>query len=198
MSAVVAPRPNAPQTLRNLGAQLTSLWLPAVAWRLARCGRSGLIGLALLGASAVFLLSTLLPTLDEVRRLRVDLIDAKTHAAKTPPHGVSAPAREFGSLPVRTDIPQVLGVLLKQADAAQLRIDTAKYELSATRAGGLLRYQLSFPIDGPYPNVRRFLDSTLDALPMLAIDDLAIARKAIGDSAVEAQLRMTIFTRGAP
>ena len=116
MSAVVAPRPDAPQTLRNLGAQLTSLWLPAVAWRLARCGRSGLIGLALLGASAVFLLSTLLPTLDEVRRLRVDLIDAKTHAAKTPPHGVSAPAREFGSLPVRTDIPQVLGVLLKQAD----------------------------------------------------------------------------------
>jgi hypothetical protein len=198
MSAVIEARPNAAQALRKLGSQLTSLWLPVVAWQLARCGRSGLIGLALLGASAVFLVSTLLPTLDEVRRLRADVIDAKAHAAKAPPPGVSAPARALGSLPVRTDMPQVLGVLLAQADAAQLRIDTAKYELSATKARGLLRYRLSFPIEGPYPNVRRFLDSTLDALPMLAIDDLSIARKAIGDGAVEAQLRMTIFTRGAP
>jgi hypothetical protein len=198
MSAVIEARPDTVQTLRKLGARLTSLWLPAVAWRLARCGRSGLIGLALLGASAVFLVSTLLPTLDEVRRLRVDVIDAKAHAAKAPPPEVSTPARAFGSLPARTDMPRVLGVLLAQADTAQLRIDTAKYELSATKAGGLLRYRLSFPIVGPYPNVRRFLDSTLDTLPMLAIDDLSIARKAIGDGAVEAQMRMTIFTRGGP
>jgi hypothetical protein len=187
-----------PRTVRRLGAQLTNVWLPGLSWWVGRTGRPGLAGLALLGASAVFFFSTHLPVAGEVLRLRSDLTEAEERAARSPPPTLNEPARALRSIPARTEMPQVLGTLLKQADAAQLSIDTAKYEISATKAGALVRYRLSFPIDGPYPNVRRFIDSTLIAIPALAIDDLSIARKSIADQNVEAQVRMSIFTRSTP
>jgi hypothetical protein len=35
-------------------------------------------------------------------------------------------------------------------------------------------------------------------MPAVALRDLAIDRKSIGDGDVEAQLRMTVYTRSAP
>ena len=186
------------QWMRRIGTQASNVWLPALAWWVGLTGRAGLAGLALLGASAVFLISTHLPMAQEVQKLRAELTEAQMRANTTPLPALSEPAKALQSLPARTDVPQVLGILLKQADAAQLTIDTAKYEISATKAGSLVRYRISFPIDGPYPQVRRFIDATLNAIPALAIDDLSISRKAVSDNAVEAQLRMTIFSRGSP
>jgi hypothetical protein len=198
MNPVVGAGGDASRIVRRLGAEITNVWLPGLSWRVGRTGRPGLVGLALLGASLVFFFSTHLPVADEVRRLRSDLTEAETRAAESPPPTLSEPARALRNLPARTQMPQVLGTLLKQAEAAQLSIDTAKYEISATKAGALVRYRMSFPIDGPYPNVRRFIDATLIAIPALAIDDLSIARKSIADQAVEAQVRMSIFTRSTP
>ena len=82
---------------------------------------------------------------------------------------------------------------------AQLTIDTAKYEIGATtKSGAVVRYNMAFPIAGPYPKVRQFIDATLKDIPALAIDSVSIARKTIGDDSVEAQVRMTIFARSAP
>jgi hypothetical protein len=184
--------------VRWVGGQITNVWLPGLSWRVGRTGRPGLAGLALLGASVVFFFSTHLPVAEEVLRLRSDLTGAETRAAQSPPPTLSEPASALRSLPARTQMPQVLGTLLKQADAAQLSIDTAKYEISATKAGALVRYRMSFPINGPYPSVRRFIDATLIAIPALAIEDLSITRKSIADQAVEAQVRVSIFTRSTP
>jgi hypothetical protein len=182
----------------RIGKQASNVWLPGIKWRIERTGRPGVAGLVLLGASAIFLFSTHLPVADEVARLRSDLLEAQTRVANAPQTALSEPVKALQGMPARTEMPQVLGIILKQAGDAQLNIDTAKYEISTTKVGGLVRYRLSFPIDGPYPNVRRFIDSTLVAIPALAIDDLSITRKSISDNAVEAQVRMTIFTRGAP
>ena len=77
-------------------------------------------------------------------------------------------------------------------------MDTGKYEMSTSKSGDIVRYKVSFPVIGPYPQVRHFIDATLAALPAAAISELSIERKAIGDSAVEAQIRLTVFTRSAP
>jgi hypothetical protein len=95
-------------------------------------------------------------------------------------------------------MPSLLGVLLKQADAAHLSIDTGKYESSALKSGGVTSYQVSFPVSGPYPQVRQFIDATLTALPTVALSELSLTRKTIGDGSVEAQIRMTLFTRESP
>lgn len=181
----------------DLAVRLSNEWLPRLSWSLGRTGRLGLAGLALLGASAVFFVSSHLKIMDEVQQLRVDLQAAAARAA-TPPPVSATPQQSARSLPTRAEMPQLLDVLLKQADGAQLAIDTAKYEVSATKAGTLVRYQMAFPVDGPYPKVRQFIDAALNAIPALAVENLAVTRKAVTDESVEAQIRMTIFTRSAP
>jgi hypothetical protein len=46
--------------------------------------------------------------------------------------------------------------------------------------------------------VRQFIDATLTALPTVALSELSLTRKTIGDGSVEAQIRMTLFTRESP
>jgi hypothetical protein len=188
-----------PVLARAVRRRLINVWAPQLSWTLARSGRTGLLGMALLAASGVFYLSTGRQVADEVRRLRLDLDAARAQAAAPPAAADFAESPQSArSLPSRDDVPQLLKVFLRQADAAQLSIDTAKYEVNAAKTGSLVRYRLSFPVNGPYIKVRQFLDSTLTELPELAIDELSITRKSVADQTVEAQLRMTIFTRGAP
>lgn len=179
--------------------RLLALWVPRLSWSIGRTGRAGLAGIALLGASAVFFVSTHGQLADEVRQMNADLAAARARdVAKPVAADGSASPQSPRNLPARSEMPQILTVLLRQADDADLSIDTAKYEIGATKAGSLVRYRLSFPVAGAYTNVRRFLDSTLAEIPELAIDDLSLTRKSISDSTVEAQMRMTIFTRGSP
>jgi hypothetical protein len=181
-----------------LSARVSNVWLPQIAWAVGRTGRAGLAGIALLGASGMFFLFTHRPVMQEVNQLRSDLSEARARAAHAPAASSGEPAQVARDLPARADVPQVLGVLLQQADQAQLTIDTAKYEISTTKSGAVVRYRMSFPITGPYPRVRQFIDATLKQIPALAIDSVSIARKTIGDDSVEAQVRMTIFARSAP
>jgi len=195
-AAAVAPRTLAAR-VQSAGAMVTNVWLPRLSWSIGRTGRPGLVGLALLAASALFYVSTQMPVTAEIEQQRADLLAAAARPVVTAAQAAAAdPLQGLRHLPARGDVPQVLGQLLKQADAAKLSIDTAKYEISTTKAGSLVRYRLSFPVSGTYPQIRQFIDATLVAIPALAVDEIAIARKSIGDEAVEAQVRMTIFTKG--
>lgn len=183
---------------RNWLARASNQWLPRVAWSLQRTGRLGISGAALLMASTVFLVSTYLPLSREVEELRSQAESARTEApAEARP--VSDPGTALlRTLPPRDQVPSLLGVLLKQADAAHLSIDTGKYETAALKSGGVTSYQVSFPVSGPYPQVRQFIDATLTELPAVALSELSLTRKSIGDGSVEAQIRLTLFTREGP
>jgi Tfp pilus assembly protein PilO len=158
-----------------------------------------LSGLGLLAAGIVFLVSTHLPLVHELNDLRAQTQWASTHAHAAAPRSVNEPGTFLlRSLPRRAEMPTVLGVLLHQAYAAHLNIDTGKYEATPLKNGGVMRYQISFPVTGPYPQVRQFIDSTLVALPAAAMTELSLTRKTIGDGVVEAQIRLTVFTRDAP
>lgn len=158
----------------------------------------GFTGLALLAGSLVFLVSTRLPLAREIEDLRSQLTVARAGPVDGP-----APVRDPGTallrnLPSRAQMPALLGLLLKQADAAHLSIDTGKYETTALKSGGVMTYQVSFPVTGPYPQVRQFIDATLTALPAVAMTELSLTRKTIGDGEVEAQIRLTAFTQDGP
>ncbi len=191
-------RSDALAPLGRLATRLNHEWLPQIAWAVSRTGRTGLIGLALLVASGLFFVSTHLRMIDEVATMRADLATASNQALSAPLAVRSDPAAALRTLPTRTEMPALLAVLLQQADAARLSIDTGKYEANATKTGNVVRYNVSFPVTGPYPQVRQFIDATLKALPSAAISELSIERKLVGDGVVEANLRLTLFTRSAP
>lgn len=174
-------------------------WLPHLSWSLQRTGRSGLAGLALLLASAVFLVSTYLPLAYEIDNLRgqAKLISTRP-AVGSPTTASDSGAALLRSLPQRAQMPALLGILVQQAEAAHLSVDTGKYESTALKSGAVMTYKVSFPVTGPYPRVRQFIDATLVALPAAAVTELSLTRKAIGDGTVEAQIQLTVFTRDTP
>jgi len=101
-------------------------------------------------------------------------------------------------LPARTEMPAILRQLFDEATRAQLAVDTAKYEINTMTSSGVVRHQLAFPITGPYPQIRAFIDATLATMPAVALRELALERKSIADGNVEAQVRMTVYTRSTP
>jgi hypothetical protein len=189
--------PASPPTLaRRVAVRLGDQWLPRAAWTVSRTGRAGLVGIALLLAAALFLLSTHRQVTADVAGLRADLATAQStaHTAVTEPVADPSPVQ---ALPARDEVPEVLRQLFAQAKRAGLAVDTAKYEIVATK-GSVVRYQIAFPVTGPYPQVRAFIDSTLETMPAVGLRELALERKSIADTDVEAQLRFTIYTRSAP
>jgi hypothetical protein len=196
--ARVQRRSDALVPLRRLSARLTKQWLPGIVWSVSRTGRAGLVGLALVAASAVFFASTHLRIVDDVTALRSELAAARDRAAAGPSVAAADDLPGARNLPKRADMPALLGTLFEQADAAHLSIDTGKYDMTASKSGDFVRYKVSFPVVGPYPQVRQFVDATLKAMPAVAISGLSLERKSIGDGAVEAQIHLTFFTKGAP
>lgn len=179
-------------------ALLSNRWLPRLMWSTQRTGRLGQSGLTLLGAGLIFLISTYLPLTQELESLRTQLDAARNEAAAVPRPTADPSATLLRRLPPRAQMPALLGVLLRQADAAHLSIDTGKYETKVQKSGGVMSYQMSFPLTGPYPQIRQFIDATLVALPAVAVNELSLTRKSIADGSVEAQIRLTAFVQDTP
>jgi Tfp pilus assembly protein PilO len=191
-------RAAAPARARRVAARLKDEWLPRAAWTISRTGRPGLSGIALLLAAALFLFSTHLKVAGEVQAMREDLATAQSRARTAAVENVADPATSSRALPARTDMPAMLRQLFEEATRAGLAVDTAKYEIAATKSSGVVRHQIAFPVTGAYPQIRAFIDATLARMPAVALRDLAFERKTIADGSVEAQIRMTMYTRSGP
>ena len=189
-------RVDGPGRARRLAARLGSEWLPRLLWTIDRTGRPGLAGLALLIAAVVFLGSTHLPVVSEVEALSAELAAARSRGRPSG-QAAAAPAAGVRELPARADLPAILRQLFREASRAGLAVDTGRYESSETRSSSLVRYRIAFPVTGPYPQIRAFLDSTLAAMPEVALSGLGLERRAISDGEVEAQFRMTVYTAAA-
>jgi hypothetical protein len=187
-------RADAPALLRRLAARLSNEWLPRAVWTISRTGRPGLIGIGLLLATALFLVSTHLKVAAEVEALRADVATAQGQPSRSGADKVAAVAGATSALPARTDMLAMLHQLFDEAARARLAVDSAKYDFNALSSGGVVRYQIAFPVTGPYPQVRAFIDSTLAKMPAVALSELALERKSIGTASVEAQMRMTVHT----
>jgi len=187
-------RADPPALARRLSVRLSNEWLPRAAWTISRTGRLGLVGIGLLLAAALFLFSTHLKVAADIEALRADLAAAQSEARTVAADKVADPATALRALPARTDMPAILRQLFNKATQARLAVNTGKYEINATRSSGVVRYQIAFPVTGPYPQIRAFIDATLATMPAVALSDLVLDRKAIADGNVDAQIRMTIYT----
>jgi hypothetical protein len=76
-------------------------------------------------------------------------------------------------------------------------LDQAEYRPLPDPEGRLTRYQILLPAKGTYPEVRRFLVQAGSEIPGLAVDGISFQRQQIGDSALEAQIKLTLFL-GSP
>lgn len=189
-------RARAPSLARAAAGRLAGEWAPRVAWSLRRTGRAGLVGVAALTGAALFLVSTYLEVARQVEALRADVTAAQGRPV-APARAAPQPTAALPPLPARSEVPAVLRQLFGHAVEAGLAIQTGTYGVAETASGGVTRHEITFPVSGPYPQLRAFLDATLSTIPSVALTDLALERRSIRDGRVDARVRLTLYTVGA-
>ena len=88
----------------------------------------------------------------------------------------------FESLAVLHEVARGTGVELRSAEYRTIGSDDARVE----------RYQVVLPLTGTYAQIRAFLESALEAIPVLSLDQANFRRTRINQSQVEADIVLTL------
>ncbi len=166
--------------------------------RLPKVGRISGIGLLLLTASGVLWFSTLQPLTRSISALEAEAARLES-AARSGTPAIRTPSAQLDAfvkqLPTRADLPAVLTVVVNQASDAGLELQSGRYEFTPAKSGRIARYSLAFPVRGSYPQLRKFIDGTLGALPAVALEGMRFERASVADEMLEADLRFEIVVR---
>ena len=195
----------AAQLIRVVRAQGGTLW-PRIQWGVAgwahRIGAAGVVGLLLLaiGSGMVVYSSLLLEPMLEAERA---LLEKSTAAARNEPALVSEARPAAGTrldefytaFPEATEIPAVLGILVKLAERHGLSLEQGQYRLSAEPAGPLMRYQIKLPIRGPYARLRLMVEEVMHDVPAIALDSIQFKREAIDTPSLDAEVEFSLYVR---
>lgn len=165
-----------------------------------RLGPAGLIGLGLLGALLVIVLS--LPALhrrgDELRTAISDQLEVAARAeAPAPPRRSAADrAAEFvGGLPTLAQSSSDLDKLFALARRRALALPKGEYLLKQESGTSLATYTVTFPVHSPYGVLKDFVADVLDAMPHVSMDEMRMSRPDAGSAVLDSQVRFTFVYR---
>lgn len=162
---------------------------------LRRLGAPGIAGIGLMLACAAMYVSAQRPLEARVAAERAVLESrgaqlSRGGPAPTPEAGLEAFYRYFAT---GVDAEQQLERLFALARRQQLELLQGSYGYNRVPGERLARYEISLPVKGTYAQVRRFLASALNEIPVVALDRVAFERKRAVDPHVEANIRLTLF-----
>lgn len=84
------------------------------------------------------------------------------------------------------------------AQAEQINLAQSDYQQQVNAAIGLTRVQVSQPVRASYPQLRRYVEAVLRALPNASLDQIVARRENVGQTQVEAQLKWSLWVYGTP
>ena len=162
-----------------------------------RLGWPGVVGLGLLAFVAGFYFSTVRPAQIRVAQLNGEAHRLARERAR-PVDDAPASTREqldafyrFFPPSDQTSVP--LGKIFAVARKQRLGLVQGEYRILRESASGLTRYQLTFPLKGTYPQVRRFVAAALAEVPNLLLDSVQFERRKIGESVVNARVKFVMY-----
>ena len=164
----------------------------------------GLVGLCLL-LLALGLYATTLPA----QRLQLQTLQRQLAKAREP---VAANASDSAApataterlaafhafLPATSEVPELLKKVFPAAAQQGVRLDVGEYRLLREGSGALTQLQLTLPVHASYPQIRLFLASALQELATLALDSIEFDRQKVGEAAVDARIKLTLYLRKKP
>jgi hypothetical protein len=72
-------------------------------------------------------------------------------------------------------------------------LEQGDYQLVHDPDGKITRYDIVLPVRGGYLQIRKFIAQALMDVPALSLDSITFSRQKIGDAAIDAQLRFTLY-----
>ncbi len=162
-------------------------------------GRTGVLGVALLALAALCFFTANSALRQHQTVLRAELVEAQRNAVHQVAGQAAAPAAQLQSfvrgLPARSELPAITEQIVTQATGAGLLLERGSYDFTVTRSGQIVRARMSFPVQGSYPDIRKFIDGTLRAIPGAAVDGLRLERKNVASGEIAADIRFAVFLR---
>jgi len=163
----------------------------------ARLGRAGILGLGLLVFIAGFYFSAFRPEqmrVEDLRKQVATLADRRARAAaeapKTPTDKLNA---FYGFLPPSNHIADLLEKIYGAADRQKLKLEQGEYRAVRDNVTRLTHYQVMLPVKGTYPQVRKFVAAALAEVPNLSLESIQFERQKIGDSTVDAKVKLVLY-----
>lgn len=93
----------------------------------------------------------------------------------------------------RRYVEQQVGTLFALAAKNGIVLSQGEYKTAAVRDGGFTTYQVNLPVKGSYGAIWQFAMAALRAIPFASLDDISFKRDSIGQSGVEARVRLTLY-----
>jgi Tfp pilus assembly protein PilO len=164
---------------------------------LKRLGWLGVAGLGLLAFCLAFYVSALLPAqarLSELQAQADSLRVRQSHASQTQEVRPEAQLAAFyGLFPNAAATPDLLEKLFNAAQESGVALDQGEYRLVSGKDERIARYQVTLPVQGSYPQIRKFIGHVLAELPAASLDGVSFQRQKVGDTVVESQIKMTLY-----
>jgi type II secretory pathway component PulM len=165
-----------------------------------RLGWPGVVGLGLAAFAAGFYLSTVQPGQARVQQLRTEMSRLESRSVSAA-DDAPATAREqldafYGFFPPAGHTAEPLGRIFSVARKQGLSLERGEYRTLRESTGGLVQFQLMFPLRGTYPQVRRFVAAALARVPHLALDTIQFERSKVGEAVVNAKVTFVLYLGG--
>jgi len=90
---------------------------------------------------------------------------------------------------------QQVKVLFDLAAKNGLTLNQGEYKTARDAASGVTTYQIILPVKGSYQAIWQFAMQAMRDMPFAALDEVAFRRENIGEPAVEARLRFTLYLK---
>jgi hypothetical protein len=169
-----------------------------IVWR-RRLGGAGIAALLLVVVAAGIEWLAIVPARQDIgeKEARLRVLGRLAAIDRVAPSVTrSAPARP--GLAPESSFPDQLDRLIQHASDQGLQLNDGLYAVTREAQGTIVCYQVTLPVQGSYPQLRRFLAALRAAEPYVALLDVQFKRAKISDPALDAVIRLTYYLRAQP
>lgn len=165
-------------------------------------GWPGVAGIGLLIACMVFYFAAIRPVQSRLDAARQNVSELQKHgksdAARNSQQPVEQLAEFYRAFPNNKDLLPWMEKIFTLAHDQGISLDQGEYKVSSDKVGKLMRFQMTLPLKGEYPQIRKYLDSLLTEIPIVSLEHLQLERQKVGDPALEARIRLALYLEQQP
>ena len=177
--------------------------LDNASWRLRalveKLGPVGGLGAALLFGCAVFYLTAVAPAEENLASLQEQRMaeDLARRNGRPVVDSASQLDQFMAFFPTADTTSHWLGLVYTAASKEGLELAQGTYKVRGESGAGLTAYQVTLPVRGAYPQIRRFIGQVLADVPAASLESIAFQRERSADGAVDAKVVFTLHLREA-
>lgn len=166
---------------------------------LGKLGWMGLVAIVLLVVCLAFYVSVIRPLQARVQASEQGATSARQamesginaqRAEQTPSEQLATFYRFF---PGEKRSPLWLEKMVTVAEKNGLSLNQGEYKVAQDKAGKLMRYKITLPVQGSYPQIRKFLLSLGTEIPAMALENVQFDRQHVADASVQAEIKLILY-----